>query len=139
MLRSFLLAPCLLICLACATPTPFPVENLKVGMTTKEVRQSVGEPRFNHLGKVWIYTHERENWDWLFFPTVISGDVFLHFHEEKLIQWQVTEPVVSSGYNPNSALDKLQRQQNQWFRDQQGIKDYQHHKKEHTHHHDDNC
>jgi len=95
--RSFLLVPCLLICLACATPTPFPVENLKVGMTTKEVRQSVGEPRFNHLGKTWIYTHEER--DWVGF--VIKKDVFLHFDEEKLVQWQVTEPfpppVVSSG------------------------------------------
>ncbi len=87
MLRSCLLALCLLVCLACATPTPFPVENLKVGMTTKQVRQSVGEPRFNHLGKTWIYTHEEQ--DWVGF--VVKKDVFLHFDEEKLVQWQVTE------------------------------------------------
>ena len=40
MLRSFLLAPCLLVCLACATP--FPVENLEKGMTAEAVRENFG-------------------------------------------------------------------------------------------------
>ena len=42
MLRSFLLAPCLLICLACATP--FPLDNLEEGMTYETVRENFGEP-----------------------------------------------------------------------------------------------
>jgi len=124
MLRSFLLAPCLLICFACATPITFPVENLAVGMTTKEVRQSVGEPRFNHLGKTWIYTHEER--DWVGF--VIKKDVFLHFDEEKLVQWQVTEPfpAVSSGY-----YDPAFPSTTMTF----PSKDARHHAKGHKHHH----
>ena len=43
MMRSFLLAPCLLICLACATP--FPYEKLQKDMTADGVRQTFGEPR----------------------------------------------------------------------------------------------
>ena len=35
MLRSFLLVPCLLICLACATP--FPLDSLEEGMTAETV------------------------------------------------------------------------------------------------------
>lgn len=42
MLRSFLLVPCLLICLACATPFPF--DDLKNGMTAEAVRERFGEP-----------------------------------------------------------------------------------------------
>ncbi len=126
--RSLPLLPFLAICLACATPTPFPVENLKVGMTTKEVRQSVGEPRFNHLGKTWIYTHEEQ--DWVGF--VVRKDVFLHFDEEKLVQWQVTEPfpAVSSGISED---DWDWMDQHQWDRS----KDARHHKKGHKHHHPD--
>ena len=97
MLRSFLLATCLLIGLACATPIAFPVENLAVGMTTKEVRQSVGEPRFNHLGKTWIYTNEERDW----MGHVFKKDVFLHFNEEKLVQWQVTESLCPERWSPD--------------------------------------
>jgi hypothetical protein len=42
MVRSFLLAPYLLICLACATPFPF--ENLETGMTAETVSQKFGAP-----------------------------------------------------------------------------------------------
>jgi len=41
--RTVLLAPCLLICLACATPFPF--DHLEKGMTQREVRALVGEPK----------------------------------------------------------------------------------------------
>ena len=36
--RTVLLIPCLLICLACATP--FPIEDLEEGMTDETVRES---------------------------------------------------------------------------------------------------
>ena len=87
MLRSFLLAPCLLFCLACAT-TPFPVENLEEGMTAETVRENFGEPvaintvwnppRVNPLVKdwtydadsTWTYVDERREWvnSVFFFP-----------------------------------------------------------------------
>ena len=40
--RVVLLAPCLLICLACATP--FPLENLEKGMTMEQATEAFGEP-----------------------------------------------------------------------------------------------
>jgi hypothetical protein len=88
MLRSFptrfpnsrigvvLLIPCLLICLACATP--FPVESLEKGMTAETVREKFGAPEATNLrwditsqggrmlpvltGESWTYTHEIQNW-----------------------------------------------------------------------------
>ncbi len=81
-----LLIPCLLICLVCATP--FPVETLEEGMTHSAVRQAVGEPRFIAPNGVWIYTHEEQNPG----EGVVRSDVFLHFDDERLVQWQVTEP-----------------------------------------------
>ena len=78
MLRSFLLAPCLLICLACVTPFPF--ENLEEGMTTETLRERFGEPDFvtnyfvtNWSGNVsgWTYVHEERDWaDTIFYSTV---------------------------------------------------------------------
>ena len=65
MLRSFLLAPCLLVCFACATP--FLTANLERGMTTEAVREQFGEPRAietvatdgKRLAQVsWTYLHE---------------------------------------------------------------------------------
>jgi SmpA / OmlA family len=76
---------CLLICLVCATPLP--VETLEEGMTPSAVRQAVGEPRFIAPNGVWIYTHEEQN-----LGGVVRKDVFLHFDDERLVQWQVTEP-----------------------------------------------
>ncbi len=123
-MRSFLLIPCLLICLACATATPFPVENLEEGMTPLEVRESVGEPGFIASNGVWMYTHEERNWAGF----VARNDVFLHFEDERLFHWQVTEPISSEGaYQPeqwNSSTDQWN-----WSRDAT------HHKKGHTHHH----
>jgi hypothetical protein len=80
-----LLVLCLLICLACATPLP--VEALEEGMTPLAVRQAVGEPRFIAPNGVWIYTHEEQN-----LGGVVRKDVFLHFDDERLVLWQVTEP-----------------------------------------------
>ncbi len=40
--RTLLLVPCLLICLACATP--FPLENLEKGMTMEQATEAFGEP-----------------------------------------------------------------------------------------------
>ena len=80
-----LLVLCLLICLVCATQLP--VETLEEGMTPLAVRQAVGEPRFIAPNGVWIYTHEEQN-----LVGVVRKDVFLHFDDERLVQWQVTEP-----------------------------------------------
>ena len=77
---------CLLICLACATPLP--VETLEEGMTPSAVRQAVGEPRFIAPNGVWIYTQEEQ----VLGRGVVRKDVFLHFDDERLVQWQVTEP-----------------------------------------------
>jgi len=110
--RAAFLIPCLLICLACATP--FPIENLEMGMTTREVRESVGEPRFNHRDQTWIYTHEEWRSRWFLPPSpfffaglisipvnavwpntswdaqyVVEKEAFLHFEEGLLIGWQV--------------------------------------------------
>jgi hypothetical protein len=82
-----LLIPCLLICLTCATP--FPVETLEEGMTPSAVRQAVGEPRFIAPNGVWIYTHEEQNPG----EGVVRSEVFLHFDDERLVQWQMPEPI----------------------------------------------
>ena len=64
MMRSFLLVPCLLICLACATP--FPLDDLEKGMTAEAVRAEFGEPESEtKLGDVessWTYVDEKPNW-----------------------------------------------------------------------------
>ena len=59
--RSILFAPCLLICLACATP--FPIENLEEGMTTETVRENFGTPEAietepGGVESSWTYIHE---------------------------------------------------------------------------------
>jgi hypothetical protein len=82
-----LLVLCLLICLVCATPLP--VETLEEGMTPLAVRQAVGEPRFIAPNGVWIYTHEEQNPG----EGVVRSDVFLHFDDERLVQWQMPEPI----------------------------------------------
>jgi hypothetical protein len=84
MARSFLLLPCLLICLACATP--FPIANLKEGMTTETVREKFGAPTEADLSgdakSCWTYWHEEREWcsdppsalwllDLLLFPAMI--------------------------------------------------------------------
>jgi len=92
--RAVVLALCLLICLACATP--FPVERLEVGMAEEAVRAEFGEPesidewmgavvvgrdeagkrRFAFpKGPVWDYRHE-------------EGVVELYFLANKLHHWK---------------------------------------------------
>ncbi len=62
--RVVLLAPCLLICLACATPFPF--EKLEKGMTTEAVRQEFGEPEAISTFRAFIPTGPQ----WVFDPSV---------------------------------------------------------------------
>ena len=122
MLRSFLLAPCLLVCLACATP--FPLDRLEKGMTYETVREKFGEPdsTWTHswgAESSWTYTHEETDWGMFIFPHVIlsipicaaipdvqwdcgyvsSRPLHLHFEAEHLVRWEVVKPVpvVSSG------------------------------------------
>lgn len=115
------LIPCLLLLLACATP--FPIERLAEGMTTETVRESFGEPEaISELRggeSSWTYSHEEQNWfftlhpltpffipinlvvgDLWKLPYVTSKPVVLQFEEQKLVRWEVIEPVpvVSSGY-----------------------------------------
>ena len=59
--RVALLTPCLLTCLACATP--FAIENLEEGMTAETVRENFGAPRASEPGPSsseasWTYVHE---------------------------------------------------------------------------------
>ncbi len=119
MLRFFLLVPCVLICLACATP--FPLDSLEEGMTTEAMRANFGEPEANSttepegMDSSWSYVHEERNWFntvlfssillphcILFTPFILSGDghpcfswyvdrepVVLQFAEGKLASWEV--------------------------------------------------
>ena len=118
MLRSFLLAPCLLICLACATPFPF--ESLEEGMTAEAVREKFGEPEAmdtepEGVDSSWTYLHEEQIWDetvlfysigiphciiftaWMPFVEghpcyswiVERKPVVLQFSEGKLTSWEV--------------------------------------------------
>lgn len=85
-----LLAPSLLICLACATP--FPIENLEEGMTAETVRENFGEPEAidtvwdpttwtYDAESSWTYVHEEQNpWELsvvvsLLFPPQIVATV----------------------------------------------------------------
>ncbi len=77
-----LLVPCLLLCLACATPFPF--EKLEEGMTETAVRQAVGEPKAIHDEETWTYAHEEWNW-WLL--RIDYWVVVLRFEDEKLTRW----------------------------------------------------
>ena len=172
MLRSFLtrlvdsatavviLIPCLLVCLACATP--FPVENLEEGVTDETVREKFGAPEAmwtkpGGADSSWSYVHEEQNWfftvmsstlflphcilltdvsmpfvsaeHWcgVFLPVVGKGKVVLHFEEEKLVRWDVIEPVpvVSSGYTYHDPFPSMTFP----------TKDSIHHDAGHKHHH----
>ena len=111
--QGSLLTPCLLICLACATPFPF--ENLQEGMTTEAVLEKFGEPKATEARgaqSCWTYWNEEQDWFGTFFPIsplgtllsapfypttwdgwyIIRNSVFLHFYEEKLVNWVAIEP-----------------------------------------------
>ena len=119
MLRSFLLAPCLLVSLACATP--FPLDSLEEGMTTEAVRENFGEPEAietepEGVGSSWTYVDEELLWG-LFLHAPLSIPIYaaipdtpwdymvvnrrpilLHFEAEKLVQWNVGEFNWTAGY-----------------------------------------
>jgi hypothetical protein len=76
MLRSFLLALCLLIGLACATP--FALDSLEEGMTTETVREKFGEPEAietkpGGVEPSWTYLHEDQAWS----STIAFSSLFL--------------------------------------------------------------
>ena len=118
MLRSFLLAPCLLVGFACATS--FPIESLEEGMTAEVVREQFGEPKAAETAvsvgetSCWTYWHEEQDWIastlfsfcalWMIpvgaaLPNATwdswflhKNSVFLHFEDEKLVRWEAIEP-----------------------------------------------
>jgi hypothetical protein len=87
--RTVLLSPCLLICLACATP--FPIESLEEGMTTEMVRERFGEPKStrNRPGlfgdSCWSYVHEEQNWIFTFHPMTPLLTVIFRFIPPHLV------------------------------------------------------
>ena len=86
--RVVLLVPCLLICVACATPFPF--EDLEEGMTAKAVRQTFGGPRSIEGKETWTYAHGE--WTGMLMPPfvfVVEKRVVLRFENDKLIRWIV--------------------------------------------------
>ena len=109
------LVPCLLIYLACATP--FAIEKLQEGMTTETVREKFGDPESIETGpfffgdSCWRYVHEVQDWEGTWFPLtpvfipffaafdrwdalyVRRRPVLLHFKGEKLVRWELIEPV----------------------------------------------
>jgi hypothetical protein len=117
--RTVLLVPCLLICLACATP--FPIDDLEKGMTTDAVRADFGEPEAIH-GSAWHYTHEEQNWGMTAYCTLFAPfcalmspisllaegktifqlagvdewPVVLQFEGEKLVRWEVLSDIRGS-------------------------------------------
>ena len=166
MLRSFLLAPCLLICLACATP--FPLDNLEEGMTYETVRENFGEPEAFGVdppfdasaGTFWTYVHEEQDWFLTFHPFVQLFSLVLRFippSPEVYDRWNFGYvngmPVVLHFEDEklahwevirpapvvSSGYDALGalRQQQQQQRMWQQMKDIKHHKEGHTHHHVD--
>ncbi len=147
MLRSFLLAPCLLICLACATP--FPIENLEEGMTAETVRETFGEPKGGVLSSSWwTYVDEKRMWPFILIPPfmltipvftaipdtpwdhiyVNRRPILLYFKAEELVYWDVGE----FEWTPATAQETQEL-----FRDP--FKDAAHHTKGHTHHHGHGC
>ena len=137
--RTVLLVPCLLVCLACATPTPFPFEKLEEDMTAESVRAEIGEPESIieewHWGSEptgrlvirWHYTHEEGIWGGGETPVV------LYFEEDKLVRWvEIESESESGGYDATKALKEYQDQQQHWRR----MKDIGDHKKRRKHRHD---
>jgi hypothetical protein len=112
MLRSFLLALCLLVCLACATPLP--IESLEEGMAAGTVYERFGvpediEPGLQGVKMSWTYVDENQFWPMFIFPQAIltipvlaaipdtpwdyfyvrRRQVLLHFEAEMLVGWSV--------------------------------------------------
>jgi hypothetical protein len=148
--RTVLLVPCLLVCLACATPFPF--ERLEEGMTTEAVRERFGAPEAmgltfgvypNPPESYWTYVHEERDWTAILFPPLVFGipinaalpdaswdrnyikknSIVLHFEKEKLVHWQVIEPLPGHHSDTNSlrsAMERLECEMRQMERVQRG-------------------
>ena len=120
------LVPCLLACLACTTPTPFPVDSLEEGMTPETVRVEFGEPE--------SVKHE---WHWGSEPTprlVIRWHyearrpVVLYFEADELVRWvEIGSEIRSEGVDVSKTLKEYQEQQRHWQR----MKDIGDHKQGH--------
>jgi hypothetical protein len=65
--RTVLLVPCLLVCLACATP--FPIEQLEPGITMSTVQEKFG-PSAAAETDCLSYRHEKQDWFFTFHPLV---------------------------------------------------------------------
>ena len=155
--RTVLLAPCLLVCLACATPLP--LDDLEKGMTTEAVRAEFGEPAWTveSTHPIWNYFDEKQNWGGTVYCVLIAPmcavlspislldegrtlfhvfgvgqrPVALYFEANKLDRWAVGSFPTGKGQPISSGAEALHR----WM--QNSATDYQHHAQGHKHHHDD--
>jgi hypothetical protein len=89
--KALLPGSLLMFSLACATP--FALESLEEGMASEAVRENVGEPEAvesdpKEMTACWSYVHESQE---------ILGTrtklVLLDFEEDRLVRWDVYEPV----------------------------------------------
>ena len=160
MLRSFLLAPCLLIGLACATP--FPIESLEEGMTAETVREKFGEPEaimtawaapeltveISDSGAdpggselSWNYVDEEQSWISFIFPQfILSIPIMAAIPDTPWDYWYIRRRQVLLHFD----AEKLVRwnvgaftftfRPGYWSSMNLGM-DMQHHMMGHTHHH----
>ena len=121
MLRSFLLASCLLICVSCATPFRLAIEE---GMTQDEVRALAGEPQLTWVpdiaGKPPTPGVIEEAWEYQLWFSSIA----LYFEDAKLIRWTSLSGGNSSGGVSFDSFNSM---------------DWNHHSKGHKHHHGHGC
>ena len=142
-----LLVPCLLICLACVTVTPFPIEKLEVGMTAETVRENFGYPEVLHdsVGESsWTYPHVEaacEVWGVPQYDCRAQRTV-LYFEEGELTRWVVLDAVSDKGCDDPGLRVVLNCDYHEWLDDEQQRRDEQerwkdrrHHEKGHNHHH----
>ena len=115
--RAVLLIPCLLICLACATPFPF--EKLEEGMTADGVRQTVGEPKSVGKERGYSYFFYADGWN----ETVairFDGDERVH----GWVSWRDTP-----WWDPGGCAWKCAFDERQWrdhLRDMHHLMDHDH-------------
>lgn len=85
------LAPCLLVCLACATAS---IGDLEEGMTAGTVLEEFGEPfdKYSIEDRESVYAPETdlgsEASSWTYFLDEYR-DAILYFQEDKLVRWEV--------------------------------------------------
>ena len=159
MLRSFFLAPCLLICLACATP--FPIDSLEVGMTKVNLREKFGEPEAimtawaapELTGEIsnsgadpgvyelsWTYVDENQVWPMLIFPqAILAMPVNAAIPDTPWDQWYVRRRQVLLFFE-GEKLVRWNVGEFDWTPSSFGAgmnlgMDMQHHMMGHTHHH----